>query len=138
MVTQGVARGLMAGIWCAAVLCGASAQADEEMKQDNLQRRVDKLTKVLELTADQHTQVQAVTQDCQARRTALKDQLEALRQEEDAKISALLTPDQQTKFGKWQERKAERRKEQMERRKDKKDRDAHDDAHDTPDAGKGQ
>ena len=107
--------------WCMMLVVSASAHADEELKKDFAQHRVEKLTRLLELTPEQHTQVQRVTDDYMARRKALRDQLEALRQEEDAQIKALLTPDQQAKFGQWQERKEERRKEHMERKKDRKE-----------------
>ena len=110
--------------WCAALVVGASAHADEELKKDFAQHRVEKLTRILELTPEQQAQVQHVTDDCTARRKALRDQLEALRQEEDTQIKALLTPDQQAKFDQWQQRKEERRKEHMERKRDRKDQSA--------------
>lgn len=119
---------------CAALAAGA-ASAEEDMKKDKTQWRVEKLTKVLELTPEQQAQVQQISDDYQARRTAIKDQLEALRQEEDAAVKALLTPDQQARFDRWQQRKEERRKERMERRQDKKDRESRGGA---PDDGEGR
>lgn len=132
MVTQRMAGGLLVGIWCAVLLTGAPAQADDEAKKDMTQHRVEKLTKVLELTADQQAQVLTVAQDYHARRTALKDQLQALKQEEDAQVKTLLTPDQQGKYDQWQQRKAARRKERMERKKDRKERRGHDAGPDAP------
>lgn len=132
MSTQRLAVRMAVGVWCAVLLTGAPAQADDEAKKDMTQHRVEKLTKVLELTADQQAQVLTVAQDYHARRTALKDQLQALKQEEDAKVKTLLTPDQQATYDQWQARKAERRKEWMERRKDRKERRIHDGKPETP------
>ena len=111
---------ILAGVACAVLGAGGPARADEDFKKDMAQHRLEKMTKVLELTADQQTQVQQVMQDYQDKRAALKQQLDALRQEEDGKIKALLTADQQPKYDKWLEKKEERRKERLEHWKEKK------------------
>jgi hypothetical protein len=126
----------MYGVAAAALLwAGGAARAEEDMK-DKAQWRVEKLTKVLELTPEQQTQLRQIADEYQDKRKALKDQLEALRQDEDAKVRALLSADQQAKFDRWRERKEERRKERLERRREQ--REQHTQHVPAPAAGEGQ
>lgn len=82
--------------------------------------QVDFLTKQLNLTPDQVTQVKAIDADTWKQMQALRDDTSTagpdkrakmmdLHKESQAKIRALLTPDQQTKFDALQTQMRERR-----------------------------
>jgi protein CpxP len=84
------------------------------------ERRVEMMQRQLNLTADQTTQVRAIFADGRAKMEALRGntslapadrraQGEALRQDEHAKVEAVLTPDQKTKFDAMEARMRERR-----------------------------
>jgi protein CpxP len=85
------------------------------------ERRVEMMQRRLGLTADQTTQVRAIFADGRAKMEALHEntalapadkraQGEALRQDQDAKIHAVLTPDQKTKFDEMEARMREHRR----------------------------
>ena len=85
------------------------------------ERRVEMMQRRLGLTADQTTQVRAIFADGRAKMEALRSntslapadrraQGEALRQDQDAKIHAVLTPDQKTKFDEMEARMREHRR----------------------------
>jgi periplasmic protein CpxP/Spy len=130
---------LMAGIL--ALSCGAIyAQNDDpsaggpppgEMRQrgPNPERQLQQLTQRLSLTADQQTQVRSILADQRQKMEELRksspagdasaqagppnrQQMEAIRNDSDAKINALLNDDQKTKFAAWQQE----RKQRMENR----------------------
>jgi len=84
------------------------------------ERRVEMMQRRLNLSADQTTQVKAIFADGRAKMEALRAntslapadrhaQGEALRQDEHAKIEAVLTPDQKTKFDEMEARMREHR-----------------------------
>jgi protein CpxP len=90
----------------------------------NPDRRAEMMQKRLGLSGDQTAQVKAILIDEQAKMEALRanaspgsanprGQGMALRQEEDAKIEAILTPDQKAKY---EEMKAQQRERMQERR----------------------
>jgi protein CpxP len=84
-------------------------------------RRIEMMQRRLNLTADQTTQVRAIFADGRAKMEALRAntslapadrhaQGEALRQDQDAKVRAVLTPDQKTKFDEMEARMREHRR----------------------------
>lgn len=89
---------------CGALYLGSAAQAYDGMNVEY--DRTDALTTMLGLSEAQQGQVRQVIQEHMTRRQALKEQLNALTQEQDAKIRALLTPEQQAKFDVWTKEKA--------------------------------
>jgi Spy/CpxP family protein refolding chaperone len=130
-----VRRGLlMAAILAAS--CGALwAQNDApppgsmHQRGGNPERALQQLTQVLSLTADQQTQVKSLLAERRQKMEALRNsgsgsdtaspgappsrqQMEAIRNETDTKITALLNDDQKTKFAAWQQQ----RKARMEQR----------------------
>jgi Spy/CpxP family protein refolding chaperone len=95
----------------------------------NPERALQQLTQVLSLTADQQTQVKSLLAERRQKMEALRNsgsgsdtaspgappsrqQMEAIRNETDTKITALLNDDQKTKFAAWQQQ----RKARMEQR----------------------
>lgn len=72
--------------------------------------RIERLTKELDLTSEQKSQLTQIFQEQQAKR-------EAIRQETDQRLKTVLTPEQMTKFEelknqrheKWQKRHQERK-----------------------------
>ncbi len=92
---------------CGMVLCAGSASAHEHEG-----KRSEHLTKELKLTDQQRAQVDQIGQEYQAKREQIWKQIEAINDEENAKIRALLTPEQQQKYDEevkaWKEKKAKR------------------------------
>ena len=92
---------------CGMVLCAGSASAHEHEG-----KRSEHLTKELKLTDQQRAQVDQIDQEYQAKREQIWNQMEPINDEENAKIRALLTPEQQAKFDEevkeWKEKKAKR------------------------------
>jgi Spy/CpxP family protein refolding chaperone len=95
----------------------------------NPEREVEHLTRMLSLTPDQQTQVKALFAEQRQKMEALRNpapgadassqatpprhqQMEAIRNDTDTKITALLNDDQKAKFAAWQQE----RKERMEHR----------------------
>jgi len=95
----------------------------------NLERQLQQLTETLSLSADQQTQVKVILSDQREKMEALRkssagadassqagppnrEQMDAIRNDTDTKISALLNDDQKAKFAQWQAQ----RKERMQRR----------------------
>jgi protein CpxP len=85
------------------------------------ERRVEMMQRRLNLSADQTTQVRAIFADGRGKMEALRGntslapadrraQGEALRQDQDAKIHAELTPDQKAKFDEMETRMREHRR----------------------------
>lgn len=88
------------------------------------ERELNQLTRVLSLTADQQTQVKALLTERMQKMEALRnsapaadsdtaapphrEQMEAIRNETDTKIAALLNDDQKTKFAAWQQQRKAR------------------------------
>lgn len=86
------------------------------------EQRVERLQKVLKLSDDQTTQVKAVFEDGRSKMEALRSntalapqdkrtQGEALRQQEEAKLEAILTPAQKTKYEEMRAKQQERMQE---------------------------
>jgi Spy/CpxP family protein refolding chaperone len=95
----------------------------------NQERELQQLTQVLSLSADQQAQVKSLLAERRDKMEALRksgsggdassqaaqpsrEQMEAIRNDTDTKITALLNDDQKTKFAAWQQQ----RKQRMERR----------------------
>lgn len=83
------------------------------------QRQLDMMTKHLKLTPDevtqvkaidetQHTQMMALRQDTATPQDEKRTKMMAMRQDREAKIRAVLTPDQQPKFDEMVARQKER------------------------------
>jgi Spy/CpxP family protein refolding chaperone len=95
----------------------------------NQERELQQLTQVLSLTADQQAEVKSLLAERREKMEELRksgsggdasgqgaqpsrEQMEAIRNDTDNKITALLNDDQKTKFAAWQQQ----RKERMEHR----------------------
>lgn len=124
---------LLAGM-LAVACCAIQAQSDSQPAgrmpgRGGPERELPQLTQVLSLTADQQAQVKGLLAERWQKMQALhrpadsteaasqapppsREQMEAIRNDTDAKIMALLDDDQKTKFATWQQQ----RKERMERR----------------------
>ena len=125
---------LLAGM-LAVACCALHAQNDSQPtgqmrgRGGNPERELQQLTQVLSLTADQQTQVKTLLAERRQKMEALhhpaasteatgqtpppgREQMEAIRNDTDTKITALLNEDQKTKFAAWKQQ----RKERMERR----------------------
>ena len=76
------------------------------------ERMVEHMTKKLDLSEAQSTQLQAVFDE-------QGEKMKALHDETQAKINALLTPEQQEKLAKMQEDRKERRDDRHEKRKER-------------------
>jgi Spy/CpxP family protein refolding chaperone len=84
----------------------------------NAERELGQLTQTLSLTPDQQTQVKALLEQRRGKMEALRsgenpptrEQMQAIRKDTDAKISALLNDDQKTKFAAWQQQRMEGRR----------------------------
>lgn len=106
--------------------CALWAQADQppaspngspqgQMRGPNAERELGQLTQTLSLTPDQQTQIKALLQERRGKMEALRsgenpptrEQMQAIRKDTDAKISALLNDDQKTKFAAWQQQRME-------------------------------
>jgi len=121
---------LLAGVFAVAC-CALWAQNDTppagQMRQRgfNPDREVQQLTRVLSLTADQQTQVKSLLVEQRQKMEALRksgssddassqaappsrEQMEAIRNDTDTKITALLNDDQKAKFAAWQQERKER------------------------------
>ena len=95
---------------CCVGLGGYEVFADQDTSpQEPGQHRLQRFEQTLDLTEAERSQVQQITQDYQTRRKQLTDQLDALRQEEDGKLRAILTPEQQARFDQMQQRRTEHR-----------------------------
>jgi periplasmic protein CpxP/Spy len=124
---------LLAGV-LAVSCCALWAQNDSpppgQMRQrGNPERELQQLTQMLSLTADQQTQVKTLLAEQRQKMEALRnapsggassqatppsrEQMQAIRQDTDSKITALLNDDQKPKFAAWQQQ----RKEAMEHRR---------------------
>ena len=101
------ALGILPGIVAANDMQGH----DPEMAK----RKVEKLTKTLELTPEQQTQVQQIVDKYGEQRKAAFEQLKSLKEQEGAEIRGTLTPEQQTKYDEW---KAKRKEKMLEGKKD--------------------
>jgi len=66
------------------------------------------LTRNLDLTEEQQAQVQKIFDSKQAKREAIRTQMEQLKAETDGEIKTILTPDQQKKFEEMQAKRKQR------------------------------
>jgi Spy/CpxP family protein refolding chaperone len=99
---------------------GMSDQQRQEMRD----RRLERLSTDLSLTADQKAKVKAAFDEQEpkmmaAHKEAMDKQM-ALQKEMDAKIDAVLTPEQKDKFAKLREEQKTKMAERMEHRRDMK------------------
>lgn len=102
---------LKSGRWLAGVLIvllAASAVFAEEGRKKGPKQHLDRLTKQLELTDAQRSQVEQVMDEYRGRMEALKGQMEALKKEKHEKINAVLNAAQQEKFNKMKQHKGPR------------------------------
>ena len=114
-------------VWAQNDAAPAGPPAGQMRQRGNPERELQQLTHRLDLTADQQAQVKTLlaerTQKMEALRGAApsadtssapsrREQMEAIRNDTDTKITALLNDDQKTKFAALQQE----RKERMERR----------------------
>jgi Spy/CpxP family protein refolding chaperone len=120
-------RTLLLATILAAGSCGLWAQAgppggpppDGQMRRGpNTERELGQLTQALSLTPDQQTQVKGLLEQRRGKMDELRgsgtpptrEQMEGIRKDTDAKISALLNDDQKAKFAEWQKQRMERRR----------------------------
>ena len=87
------------------MLAASSAAFAKESHHGDPQKHLDRLTKKLELTAQQRGQVEQIMNDYRGRMEGLRSQMEALQKEKREKISAVLTPKQREKFEKMKQHK---------------------------------
>jgi Spy/CpxP family protein refolding chaperone len=96
----------------------AQPQGEMRGRGPNAEREIGQLTQTLSLTPDQQTQVKALLQERRGKMEALRssanpptrEQMQAIRKDTDAKISALLNDDQKTKFAAWQQQRMQGRR----------------------------
>ncbi|MGD0893937.1 MAG: hypothetical protein ABR923_20635 [Terracidiphilus sp.] len=121
-------RTLLLGTILAAGSCGLWAQAappegappQDQMRHrgPNPERELAQMTDALTLTPDQQTQIKPLLAERRQKMEALRasgerptrQQMEAVRQDTDAKINALLTDEQKTKYAAWEKGRMERRR----------------------------
>jgi protein CpxP len=99
---------------------GQAAPPPGEMRHGgpNAERELAQLTQTLSLTPDQQTRVKAALKERRDKMEALRsggtpptrEQMENIRKDTDAKISAFLTDDQKAKFTAWQQQRMEHRR----------------------------
>lgn len=93
-------------------------QSEMRGRGPNAERELGQLTQTLTLTPEQQTQVKALLQERRGKMEALRsgenppsrEQMQAIRKDTDAKISALLNDDQKTKFTAWQQQRMQGRR----------------------------
>ncbi len=97
---------LLAGVFV--VLLAVSSVFAEEGHDKDPKKHLDKLSKELQLTDAQRTQVEQVMDEYRGRMETLKGQMEALKKEKQEKINAVLNANQQEKFNKMKNKKGRR------------------------------
>jgi periplasmic protein CpxP/Spy len=85
---------------------------DGDHSQGHKGDRVERLTKQLDLTPEQTSQLTQIFQEQQAKR-------EAIRQETDQRLQTVLTPEQMTKFEELKKQRHEKWQKRHQERKDK-------------------
>jgi len=94
---------------------------DKKMEEFHT-KRIEKLTKSLNLTKEQADKISAITKDgwekIKLEHKSMKERVQQIRQDVDKQIESLLTPEQLEKF-KQLKQKAEKKKEMGFRRKDR-------------------
>jgi len=99
---------LLIGLLLAFCVLPLTAFAEPDM--DNMaEKRVERMTKTLDLNAEQKTKIEAIFK-------AQREKFKALQDETHASIKAVLTPEQATKFDAQQEKRQEMRKERIAKR----------------------
>jgi len=90
--------------------CVLPLTAFAEPDTDNMaEKRVERMTKTLDLNAEQKTKIEAIFK-------AQREKFKALQDETHASVKAVLTPEQATKFDAQQEKRQEMRKERIAKR----------------------
>lgn len=103
------------------MVCGVSAQRQRGGDPaKRIEKRMKKMAKHLNLTADQETKVKAILIESAKKGRELKNsgvsrkekrqKKKALRQETDTKLAAVLSPEQMKKFNEMKQKQKERRK----------------------------
>ena len=87
------------------MLAASSVAFAEKGHHGDPQKHLDRLSKKLELTDQQRSQVEQIMNEYRGRMEALRSQMEALQKEKHEKISAALTPAQREKFEKMKQHK---------------------------------
>ncbi len=96
---------LLIGLLLAFCVLPLTAFAEPDM--DNMaEKRVERMTKTLDLNAEQKTKIEAIFK-------AQREKFKALQDETHASVKAVLTPEQATKFDAQQEKRQEMRKQRM-------------------------
>jgi protein CpxP len=121
-----VRRTLLLATILAAGSCGLWAQApqqegppppDGQMRRGpNIDRELGQLTQTLSLSPDQQSQIKALLEQRRGKMEALRsggerptrEQMEGIRKDTDAKITALLNDDQKTRYAAWQKERMDR------------------------------
>ena len=98
---------LFAGV-CVVVLAASSLAFAKEGHDKDPQKHLDQMSKKLDLTPEQRTQVEQIMNDYRSRMDSLHQQMEALKKEKHDKINAVLTPKQQEKFQKMHDKRESR------------------------------
>ena len=88
---------------------GKDPQKMEQMQQERESKRLERMTKKLNLSADQQTSVKAALDDQRTKMADLMKQMKAIHEDTETKINAVLTADQKTKYAAMQEEAKEKR-----------------------------
>ena len=88
---------------------GMDPQKMEQMQQERESKRLERMTKKLNLSADQQTSVKAALDDQRTKMADLMKQMKAIHEDTETKINAVLTADQKTKYAAMQEEAKEKR-----------------------------
>ena len=88
---------------------GKDPQKMEQMQQERESKRLERMTKKLNLSPDQQTSVKAALNDQRAKMEDLMKQMKAIHEDTENKINAVLTADQKTKYAAMQEEAKEKR-----------------------------
>jgi Spy/CpxP family protein refolding chaperone len=100
---------LLIGLLLALSVLPLTAFAEPDMDNNMAEKRVERMTKTLDLNAEQKTKIEAIFK-------AQREKFKALQDETHASIKAVLTPEQATKFDAQQEKRQEMRKERIAKR----------------------
>jgi hypothetical protein len=99
---------------------GKDPQKMEEMHQKQEQKRLDRMTKELNLSADQQAAVKAALDERNAKMKDLRQQMATIHDETEKKITAALNDDQKAKYADMQAKMKEKRQEHMDKRRGEK------------------
>lgn len=89
---------------CIPFFAFAEPDVDEVQKTDWVDKRVARLTKELDLNAEQQSKVKSIF-------TTQRDKIKAIREEAQTSLKTVLTAEQQVKYEKFREEREKRREE---------------------------